>query len=618
MVRCKLCEKLFVRITNTHLKKEHNISHDDYLEQFPGSLITSKVLREHMSKALMGKNTGNKRPDAVKYMSKNNPMHDKKIAKKMGRSRRAGIVSGKIDAMSNFNHLPTVYEKHLIHWLKLWNIPLIYVGDGKVNIDGYCPDFINEEKKIILELELNFTKSPRNRKCKKEISYQKAGYKVIWITKMDKEYIHKWVEAAFNKFLTKPVKIKRIWTEEFHEKTKRRKFVHNLSISPNNTYIANNIVVHNCFANSFRASLYTAFFDNSKTMGLRHCNPDYYIKEMDKMAKYRTMSMKDKRQLSGINKAFALDIPLRMGIRFEDFLRNEGRHGVSLRLLEYFKDIEYPVMINTKSDLVATDDYVKALADNPAKSAVHITMITSDEVIAKKLEPGAPSYAKRLEALKILNQAGIRAIPRIEPFLFLLTDDHAHVDQYIEDILDAGATHMTFDTYSYTANNSGLRQNFINEGYDYDRMFEAGCDSQPFGSLLLSKFMDLFRARGISCSTFDMGNSPSNDQSICCEVEDWFKGGWNYGSTVMAARFIAGRKELHTSWKDYEAYVYKYGGFLTEELRMEVKHLWNLEGNVAYSHRWAAGIVPCGKDEDGLIWKLDNTDYRKNLINETL
>ena len=373
-----------------------------------------------------------------------------------------------------------------------------------------------------------------------------------------------------------------------------------------------------CFANSFRASLYTAFFDNSKTMGLRHCNPDYYIKEMDKMAKYRIMSMKDKRQLSGINKAFALDIPLRMGIRFEDFLRNEGRHGVSLRLLEYFKDIEYPVMINTKSDLVATDDYVKAMADNKAKAAVHITMITSDEVIAKKLEPGAPTYAKRLAAIKTLNDAGIRAIPRIEPFLFLLTDDPDKVEQYIEDVLAAGATHMTFDTYSYTANNSGLRQNFINEGYDYDRMFEAGCDSQPFGSLLLSKFMDLFRARGISCSTFDMGNSPSNDQSICCEVEDWFKGGWNYGSTVMAARFIAGRKELHTSWKDYEAYVHKYGGFLTEELRMEVKHLWNLEGNVAYSPRWAAGIVPCGRDEDGLIWTLDKTDYRKNLIQETL
>jgi DNA repair photolyase len=373
-----------------------------------------------------------------------------------------------------------------------------------------------------------------------------------------------------------------------------------------------------CFANSFRASLYTAFFDNSKTMGLRHCNPDYYITELEKMAKFRAMTMDQKRELTGINKAFGLEIPVRMGIRFEDFLRNEGRHGVSLRMLEYLKDIEYPVMINTKSNLVATDDYVKALADNKARSAVHITMITSDEEISKKLEPGAPSYAKRLEAVKILNDAGVLAIPRIEPFLYLLTDDPDKVAQYMEDIWEAGARHITFDTYSYTANNSGLRQNFINEGYDYDRMFEAGADSQPFGSLLLGKFMELFRARGFSCSSFDMGNSPSNDQDICCEVTDWFKGGWNYGSTVMAARFIASRKGKPTKWKDFEAYVYKYGGFLTPELRQEVKELWNLGGNMAYSHKWAAGMTPTGRDEDGIIWRLNNIDFRETLINDTI
>jgi DNA repair photolyase len=373
-----------------------------------------------------------------------------------------------------------------------------------------------------------------------------------------------------------------------------------------------------CFANSFRASLYTAFFDNSKTMGLRHCNPDYYIKELDKMGKYRTMSLDQKRGLMGINKAFALDIPVRMGIRFEDFLRNEGRHGVSLRMLDYLRSIEYPVMINTKSDLVAQDDYIKAMADNKAKAAVHITMITSNEEISKKLEPGAPTYARRLEAVRKLNDAGVLAIPRIEPFLYLLTDDPDDVEKYIQDILDAGARHITFDTYSYTANNSGLRQNFINEGYDYDRMFEAGCDSQPFGSLLLGKFMELFRERGISCSTFDMGNSPSNDQSICCEVEDWFKGGWNYGCTVMAARFISKRKGKPTTWKNFEAYVDKHGGFLTEELKREVKELWNLGGNLAYSHKWAAGMTPTGRDEDGLIWRLNDTDYRETLIKDTL
>lgn len=374
-----------------------------------------------------------------------------------------------------------------------------------------------------------------------------------------------------------------------------------------------------CFANSFRASLYTAFFDNSKTMGLRHCNPDYYIKELGKMEKYRTMSLDEKRNLSGINKAFALEIPVRMGIRFEDFLRNEGRHGVSLRMLEYLREIEYPVMINTKSDLVAEDKYLKAMADNKAKAAVHITMITSNEEIAKKLEPGAPTYARRLEAIRKLSDAGILAVPRIEPFLYLLTDEPDYVEKYMQDIWDAGARHITFDTYSYTANNSGLRQNFINEGYDYDRMFEAGCDSQPFGSLLLGKFMEMFRKKGFSCSTFDMGNSPDNDQSICCEVEDWFMGGWNYGCTVFAARYITSKKGKPVTWKMFEKFVDAHGGFLTEELKREVKELWNLGGNMAYSHKWAAGMIPAGRDEDGLIWRYNTEkDERQTLINNTL
>jgi len=407
-------------------------------------------------------------------------------------------------------------------------------------------------------------------------------------------------------------------------KYKEKSVVYDISVKDNNNFFAENILVHNCnfgckycFANNFRASLYTAFFDNSKTMGLRHCNPDYYKKELDKMAKYRSMSNEDKQKLSGTNKAFALEIPLRMGIRFEDFTRSEAKHGVSLEMLQYLRDIEYPVMLNSKSDLPSQGEYLRALADNPAKAAVHITIITSSEEINKKLEPGAPTYARRLQAIKDLTDAGVRAVPRIEPYLFLLTDQREDVEQYMDDMWNAGARHITFDTYSYTANNSGIRQEFINEGYDYDRMFLAGADSQPLGSLLLGKFMDLFRQRGFSCSTFDMGNNPTNAQSICCEVEDWFDSGWNYGCTVMAARFI-GKRGRPTSWEDFVRYVDKHGGFLTDELKSEVHHLWNLEGNMAYSHRWAAGLIPCGRDENGLIWTKDNSDYRENLIKEII
>jgi len=374
-----------------------------------------------------------------------------------------------------------------------------------------------------------------------------------------------------------------------------------------------------CYANFFRAKLYPNFFDNSRTMGIRHCNPDYYKRELDKMLPLRELSFEKKSELKGIEKAFSMNMPIRMGIRFEDFLKKEAKLGVSLTMLEYLKDISYPVMINTKSDLLSSEPYLCALAENPAKAAVHLTILTSNETITKKLEPGAPSYARRLASVRALNAAGVRVVPRIEPFLFLLCDDPEDVHQYMEDMWDAGSRHITFDTYSYTSNSLGIRQSFINLGWDYDRMYQAGCESQPLGSLLLGKFMEMFRERGFSCSTFDMGNNPTNDQTICCEVEDlWKDGGWNYGCTVMAARYIGRKKGKPVTWGMFEKYVDKHGGFLTEDLKEEVHRLWNLGGNVAYSHRWAAGLVPVGRDENGLIWKQDGTDYIETLLEEII
>jgi DNA repair photolyase len=374
-----------------------------------------------------------------------------------------------------------------------------------------------------------------------------------------------------------------------------------------------------CFANAFRASLYTAFFDNSKTMGFRHCNTAYYKREMDKMEKYRVMSPEKIKQLTGINKAYALGIPVRMGIRFEDFLKSEEKQGVSLEMLKYLSEIDYPVMINTKASLPMKDAYLKALSGNKAKTAIHVTLISGNSEVLKRLEPGAPSYGDRIKAMKALTAAGVRVVARIEPYLFLISDEPEDLERYMEDVWDAGVRNITFDTYSYTAHNIGIRQSFINRGYDYDRLFIAGCDSQPLGSLLLSKFMDLFRERGFSCSTFDMGNVPSNDQDICCEVTDWFKGGWNYGCTVMATRYIKQRKSKPTTWKDFEGWVDKHGGFLTPKLKREVKELWNLGGNVAYSNRWATGLTPTGLDEDGLIWRyVPEVDYREELVKSLL
>ena len=57
------------------------------------------------------------------------------------------------------------------------------------------------------------------------------------------------------------------------------------------------------------------------------------------------------------------------------------------------------------------------------------------------------------------------------------------------------------------------------------------------------------------------------------------------------------------------------GGFLSDSLESDVHHLWNCEGNDAYSHAWAAGIEAVGWDEDGMIWRHNpKVDHRKELL----
>jgi len=368
-----------------------------------------------------------------------------------------------------------------------------------------------------------------------------------------------------------------------------------------------------CFASTFKTYLYTAFFDNTHSMGVRHCNPNKFKKELDVYMKRRGQNPHDIK--GDIAKAIVMGIPLHFGIKFEDFMRQEAKKGVSLELMKYLADVEYPVMICTKSDLVARDDYVQTFVDNKAKTALQMTLISSNNELLKQLEPGAPFYDQRIRAMKVLSDSGVRVVLRIEPYIPFLTDQKEDTQRLIEDVWDAGVRNITFDNFSYSAKNPSMYRVFRNMGMDLERILLAGCDSQALSSLLLKEYMQMFTDKGFSCSTFDMGNVPDNSQSVCCEVEDFFdKAGFNWGCSVMAARFIKSKKGKSVSWSDFCAWVNSKGGFLSPILENEVHHLWNCDGNDAYSQSWAQGMTAVGCDENGLVWCYDKEfDFRDDL-----
>lgn len=377
-----------------------------------------------------------------------------------------------------------------------------------------------------------------------------------------------------------------------------------------------------CYSDVYSASLYNAFYDGWREVGLRHCKPEFFKSEMEVYMKYRNVT--PPLNASDIQRAFNMGIPIRFGIRSENFIPIEKKMRISYEFLKHLKELEYPVMINTKSDLLGEEDYLRVLSENKAKSAVHMTMISSNNTLLKMLEPGAPSFERRLETCRKMVDAGIRVVARIEPFMCFINDSKANTDEYIEKIKSAGIQNITLDTYSFNAAAPGIRKNFEALGFDFDRMFFVMSDVQWLGSLLLGKFIDYLRGHGLSCSTFDYGNVPSNAQTVCCEIEDWFPtASYNYGSTVGAIRFIQSLNGKHVTWEMFDNHVNEQRGWLSMAWRKKVQKSWNNIGTVssiAYTPYWARGIIPIGRDSTGnVMWKFDDKyDYREEMLQSFL
>jgi len=142
-------------------------------------------------------------------------------------------------------------------------------------------------------------------------------------------------------------------------------------------------------------------------------------------------------------------------------------------------------------------------------------------------------------------------------------------------------------------------------------------EAQWLGSLLLSKFMTFLREFGMSCSTFDFGSATENDDSICCEVGDAFKG-FSYGNSIMALRYIVQQAGKPVTWEDYENHVETHGGWLSDAIRADVFGSWNLSGNAAYFLDWGRGLERFGVDEKGRqVWVFNRShDFREEMLKE--
>ncbi|WP_375598168.1 PA0069 family radical SAM protein [Devosia sp. Naph2] len=124
--------------------------------------------------------------------------------------------------------------------------------------------------------------------------------------------------------------------------------------------------------------------------------------------------------------------PIAMGTNTDPYQPAERTHKLTRGILEVMLETRHPVMITTKSALIVRDlDILTELAKlGLVKVALSVTSM--DHKLSRKMEPRASSPARRLEAIRLLSEAGVPTAIFASPMIPAIND------MELERILDAG------------------------------------------------------------------------------------------------------------------------------------------------------------------------------------
>jgi DNA repair photolyase len=119
----------------------------------------------------------------------------------------------------------------------------------------------------------------------------------------------------------------------------------------------------------------------------------------------------------------------------------EKKYKLAKRALEVINKYKFPIHILTKSDLVLRDiDLIKEISKEYA--AISFTITTSDDKLARIIEPYAPLPSERYAAMKRLADAGIYTGITMMPILPFLEDTPENITEIVEEGVKHGAQYI--------------------------------------------------------------------------------------------------------------------------------------------------------------------------------
>jgi DNA repair photolyase len=132
-----------------------------------------------------------------------------------------------------------------------------------------------------------------------------------------------------------------------------------------------------------------------------------------------------------------------IGTATDPYQPAERKFRVTRGILEVLA--EHPglsVSIITKSPLITRDIDVLSRINRISDLSIHISLITLDRELARRIEPRSPTPESRIRALSRLREAGIDAGINCMPVLPGITDNPSDLEALVKRVSEAGATYV--------------------------------------------------------------------------------------------------------------------------------------------------------------------------------
>jgi len=135
--------------------------------------------------------------------------------------------------------------------------------------------------------------------------------------------------------------------------------------------------------------------------------------------------------------------PIVLGTATDPYQPAERHFRITRQLLEVLAEVRrLRLVIITKSPLITRDlDLLSRIAQR-SRLTIHLSLITLDRDLARRIEPRAPTPEARLRALRRLHEAGIDVGINIMPVLPGITDRPDTLEALIRQVAADGASHI--------------------------------------------------------------------------------------------------------------------------------------------------------------------------------